>query len=126
MSFLRCALVQLGRGARIHPRGSAFAGRLAHKRFASSQSDQARRTALYDFHLKHGGEMVEFAGWSMPVKYSSLSVLNSHLHTRDSASLFDVSHMLQSRITGKDRVRFFERLVVADLQGLPTQHSTLS
>jgi aminomethyltransferase len=41
--------------------------------------------------------MVEFAGWSMPVKYAGLGVLGSHLHTREKASLFDVSHMLQSR-----------------------------
>ena len=39
--------------------------------------------------------MVEFAGWSMPVQYSNLSIINSTLHTRQRASLFDVSHMLQ-------------------------------
>lgn len=39
--------------------------------------------------------MVEFAGWSMPVQYSNLSIINSTLHTRKHASLFDVSHMLQ-------------------------------
>ncbi|KAI9598911.1 hypothetical protein BDF19DRAFT_429513 [Syncephalis fuscata] len=95
-------------------------------RYASNTTTTERRTALYDFHLEHGGEMVEFAGWSMPVKYTSLSVLKSHLHTRENASLFDVSHMLQSRLTGKDRVKFFERLVVADLQALPEGHGTLS
>ncbi|RKP27274.1 hypothetical protein SYNPS1DRAFT_12928 [Syncephalis pseudoplumigaleata] len=90
------------------------------------QATLERRTALYNFHLEHGGEMVEFAGWSMPVKYASLSVLKSHLHTREHASLFDVSHMLQSRLIGKDRVRFYEQLVVADLQALPEGHGTLS
>ena len=39
--------------------------------------------------------MVEFAGWSMPVQYSSLSIIKSTIHTRKHASLFDVSHMLQ-------------------------------
>ena len=39
--------------------------------------------------------MVPFAGWSMPVQYGDLSIINSTLHTRKQASLFDVSHMLQ-------------------------------
>ena len=56
-----------------------------------------KRTSLYDFHLKHGGKMVEFAGWEMPVFYQKLGVLDSHIWTRENASLFDVSHMLQTR-----------------------------
>lgn len=55
---------------------------------------QLRRTALYDLHVSHGGKMVPFAGWSMPVQYKD-SIVASHLHTRSSLSLFDVSHMLQ-------------------------------
>ena len=39
--------------------------------------------------------MVPFAGWSMPLQYSDLSVVQSSKHTRTAASLFDVSHMLQ-------------------------------
>lgn len=39
--------------------------------------------------------MVPFAGWSMPVQYGDLSIVNSCLHTRQNASIFDVSHMLQ-------------------------------
>ena len=42
--------------------------------------------------------MVPFAGWSMPVQYKE-SIVNSHLHTRTSVSLFDVSHMLQVGVT---------------------------
>ena len=41
--------------------------------------------------------MVDFAGWIMPVQYNNLSIINSTLHTRQHASLFDVSHMLQVR-----------------------------
>jgi aminomethyltransferase len=41
--------------------------------------------------------MVGFAGWSLPVKYDDLSVIQSHIHTRENASIFDVSHMLQSK-----------------------------
>lgn len=56
--------------------------------------DVLRRTPLYDFHLAHGGKMVAFAGWSLPVQYRDSHVV-SHLHTRQHCSLFDVSHMLQ-------------------------------
>ena len=56
--------------------------------------DVIRRTPLYDFHLAHGGKMVAFAGWNLPVQYRD-SHVDSHLHTRRHCSLFDVSHMLQ-------------------------------
>ncbi|KAH8554283.1 hypothetical protein BGW37DRAFT_421914, partial [Umbelopsis sp. PMI_123] len=85
-----------------------------------------KKTALHDFHLKHGGKMVPFAGYAMPVQYSSMGVLASHLHTREKASIFDVSHMLQTRLVGKDRAKFFETLVVADLHNLPVGSGTLS
>lgn len=58
------------------------------------RQDVLHRTPLYDFHLAHGGKMVAFAGWSLPVQYRD-SHVNSHLHTRQHCSLFDVSHMLQ-------------------------------
>lgn len=60
----------------------------------SRPQDELRRTPLYDFHLTHGGKMVAFAGWSLPVQYRD-SHVDSHLHTRRHCSLFDVSHMLQ-------------------------------
>lgn len=75
------------------------------------------KTAAYDTHLDLGGKMVEFAGYALPVQYLP-GVKTEHLHTREAASLFDVSHMGQLRITGPDRVAFLESLVVADLQAL--------
>ena len=45
--------------------------------------------------------MISFAGWSMPVQYNDLTIIQSHHHTRNSASLFDVSHMLQFKIHGE-------------------------
>lgn len=95
-------------------------------RRASSNQVGERRTALYDFHVKHGGRMVPFAGYSMPVQYEGLGIGASHLHTRLHASLFDVSHMLQSRLHGPDRVRFAESLVVSDIQGLAEDSGTLT
>uniref|UniRef100_A0A2K6PED3 Aminomethyltransferase n=1 Tax=Rhinopithecus roxellana TaxID=61622 RepID=A0A2K6PED3_RHIRO len=64
----------------------------------SCAQDVLRRTPLYDFHLAHGGKMVAFAGWSLPVQYRD-SHTDSHLHTRQHCSLFDVSHMLQGTLS---------------------------
>ena len=52
------------------------------------------KTPLYDLHQKLGAKMVPFAGYAMPVQYAE-GVLKEHLATRDSAGLFDVSHMGQ-------------------------------
>jgi aminomethyltransferase len=90
------------------------------------QNKPIKKTALYDFHVQHGGKMVPFAGWSMPVQYSNLGIVASHIHTRQQASLFDVSHMLQTQWTGKDAIKFMERLVVGDISGLKLGSSTLS
>ena len=51
------------------------------------------RTALHELHIRHGGKMVPFGGFSMPVQYSDLGVGESHKWTREKASLFDVGHM---------------------------------
>uniref|UniRef100_A0A7N5P096 Aminomethyltransferase n=1 Tax=Ailuropoda melanoleuca TaxID=9646 RepID=A0A7N5P096_AILME len=71
---------------------------LALGRPLSCAQDVLRRTPLYDFHLAHGGKMVAFAGWSLPVQYRD-SHVDSHLHTRRHCSLFDVSHMLQGTLS---------------------------
>ena len=62
-------------------------------RYASSSSEPARQTQLYDLHMAHGARMVPFAGFSMPLQYADLSHTLSHNWTREKASLFDVSHM---------------------------------
>lgn len=53
----------------------------------------------------------------MPILYSDLSISASHKHTREHVSIFDVSHMLQTKISGKDRIKFIENLVVSDIEG---------
>uniref|UniRef100_A0A8B9KP45 Aminomethyltransferase n=1 Tax=Astyanax mexicanus TaxID=7994 RepID=A0A8B9KP45_ASTMX len=82
-------------------------------------------TPLHDFHRSQGGKMVEFAGWSMPVQYRD-SHITSHLHTRHHCSIFDVSHMLQTKVYGKDRVKFMESFVVGDIAELKDNQGTLS
>ena len=81
-----------------------------------------QRTVLHGLHLKHGARMVPFAGYDMPVQYP-MGVLKEHLHTRDAAGLFDVSHMGQILLTAKsgrveDAARALERLVPVDVLGL--------
>ena len=66
----------------------------------SLMSTNLLRTSFYDFHIEHGGKMVDFAGWEMPLLYSS--ILEEHRHCRTSAGFFDVSHIdqLASRKSG--------------------------
>ncbi len=64
-------------------------------------SQSLKRTPLFALHSELGGKMVPFAGYEMPVQYP-LGVLKEHLHTRQKAGLFDVSHMGQSFLTGPD------------------------
>lgn len=84
-------------------------------------SDSAhRRTSLYDEHLKLGARMVPFAGYDMPVQYPA-GILAEHNWTRESAGLFDVSHMGQCLVTGESFeavARAMEALVPADVLGL--------
>ncbi|XP_054721999.1 aminomethyltransferase, mitochondrial-like [Uloborus diversus] len=85
-----------------------------------------RKVFLHDFHLEKNGKMVNFAGFEMPLQYSDMSISESHKHTREHVSVFDVSHMMQTKITGTDRIQFMESLVVADVDGLKENQSTLT
>ena len=75
-------------------------------------------TPLNALHLELGGKMVPFAGYSMPVQYPA-GVLKEHLHTREKAGLFDVSHMGQAFLSGADPAKALERVTPADIQGIP-------
>lgn len=69
--------------------------------------------------------MVPFAGYSMPVQYKE-GIKDSHLFVRESAGLFDVSHMGQIRLHGRDRVPFLESILVADVAAIPDHSAQLS
>ncbi|HSS63610.1 MAG TPA: glycine cleavage system aminomethyltransferase GcvT [Gammaproteobacteria bacterium] len=77
----------------------------------------SRKTPLFDLHRQYGAKMVDFAGHKMPVNYRD-GILKEHSHTREAASLFDVSHMGQLTVTGKDAATALERLLPVDLLGL--------
>lgn len=59
-----------------------------------------KKTALYEAHLKLGAKMVSFAGYEMPVSYSSIK--EEHLAVRNDVGIFDVSHMGEFELKGKD------------------------
>ncbi len=80
-------------------------------------SENVLKTALYDLHLELGAKMVPFAGYSMPVNYPS-GIITEHNHTRESASLFDVSHMGQLRVRGEEAGSALETLMPVDLLSL--------
>ncbi|KAM8829887.1 aminomethyltransferase, mitochondrial [Synchiropus picturatus] len=104
---------------------SGCSGKRQQLRQASGAEVTLKKTPLFDFHKAQGGKMVEFAGWSMPVQYKDSHIV-SHMHTREQCSIFDVSHMLQTTVHGKDRVKFMESLVVADISELQDNQGTLS
>jgi len=79
---------------------------------------QIRTTSLYQMHLDAGAKMVPFAGYEMPVSYP-LGIKKEHIHTREKAGLFDVSHMGQIRLVGKNVKRVLESLVPVDIIDLP-------
>lgn len=99
---------------------------LLARTLATESTTTPRKTCLYDFHVAKSGRMVEFAGFLLPVQYASEGLSTSHRHVRSHCGVFDVSHMLQTEIRGKDRVPFLESLCVADIQGLPDNGAALT
>ena len=81
-------------------------------------SEQLLVTPLHALHIEMGAKMVPFAGYDMPVQYA-LGVKKEHLHCRDAAGLFDVSHMGQLRLKGVNAAAAIEALVPVDIIDLP-------
>jgi aminomethyltransferase len=75
------------------------------------------RTPLYELHVELGAKMVPFAGYEMPVNYPG-GIIAEHRHCRESAALFDVSHMGQLRLVGEDAAAALETLVPVDVVDL--------
>ncbi|MFL5783402.1 MAG: glycine cleavage system aminomethyltransferase GcvT [Bacteriovoracaceae bacterium] len=78
---------------------------------------QLFRTSLYDEHVKLGGKIVPFAGWEMPVQYKG--VKDEVLAVRHNIGVFDVSHMGEFFIEGKDAEKFADYLVTNDILNAP-------
>jgi aminomethyltransferase len=82
-----------------------------------------KKTPLNARHRASGAKMVAFGGWDMPVEYAGIT--QEHLAVRKSASLFDVSHMGELEIAGKDAMAAVQMLCSSDAAKLqPARHNT--
>ena len=80
-------------------------------------SETLLETPLVDWHVAHGGRMVGFAGWRMPVQYRS--IVEEHVAARAAAGIFDVSHMGRLAIRGPAAIDWLESLLTRRVAGLP-------
>src|SRR5215831_5531641 len=67
-----------------------------------------QRTVLHDWHVARGARMVDFAGWAMPVQYSS--IIDEHTAVRSGAGLFDISHMGRLSFGGPDALALIQKV----------------
>ena len=71
-----------------------------------------KRTRFYECHRKLGARLIEFFGWEMPVEYRG--IIEEHLAVRQQAGLFDVSHMGEIIVSGRDALAFVQHLTPND------------
>ena len=74
------------------------------------------QTVFHDWHVEHGGRMVEFGGWHMPVQYST--IVDEHQAVRNQVGLFDIAHMGRLRFDGPDACALLDRLLTNDVTKL--------
>ena len=83
-----------------------------------------KRTPFYDFHVASGGRLVDFAGWEMPILYRG--IVEEHEQTRNSGSIFDVSHMGRLHFSGKDAAAFLDRVLTRNVSAQKVGQSRYS
>ena len=74
------------------------------------------KTTLYDYHDKLGAKLVPFAGFLMPLQYSG--IIDEHKHVRSKVGLFDVSHMGEFIVSGKNAKQFLQNVTINDINAL--------
>ncbi|MCJ8277920.1 MAG: glycine cleavage system aminomethyltransferase GcvT, partial [Bdellovibrionales bacterium] len=77
---------------------------------------ESQKTPMYEAHVEQGGKMVDFAGWEMPVTFAGIK--EEHAHVRTKAGLFDVSHMGEIRVRGRDSLKTLQWLTTNDVSKL--------
>lgn len=90
----------------------------------NEEEGELRRTPLYQVHKDLGAKVIPFAGWEMPVWYTS--VVEEHLATRQAAGLFDVAHMGVYSVEGADAASFLDTICANDCGGLEPGESLYS
>ncbi len=77
---------------------------------------ELKKSPLHSFHGENGARFVPFAGWEMPVQYTS--ILEEHRAVRESVGLFDVSHMGEVKVAGADAEKYLNYLATNDVARL--------
>ena len=80
---------------------------------------KTKRTCLFDKHLSLGAMMVEFGGFDMPLLYQNAGIAPEHMAVREHVGLFDVSHMGEVTVKGKDAERYVQHIFTNDIAGAP-------
>ena len=76
-----------------------------------------KRTCLYDRHVSLGAKMVPFGGFEMPIQYTDIT--DEHQAVRNACGVFDVSHMGEVLVTGKDAEAYVQHIFTNDIAGAP-------
>ena len=77
-----------------------------------------KKTPFYDLHLTHNAKMAEFAGYLMPIQYRG--IVEEHKKVRSSVGIFDLSHMGEFLVKGKDSQPFLQKVTVNDVNKIQT------
>lgn len=72
---------------------------------------------LHNYHVKAGGKMGDFGGWEVPLYYTT--ILEEHAQVRSSAGVFDISHMGEFFVSGKDAAKFLDQILPRKIQEMP-------
>ena len=83
---------------------------------------EIKKTILFDEHVNHGGKIVEFGGFYMPIQYTDIT--SEHLSVRNECGLFDVSHMGEIIVKGSDATKYLEKLVTSNMEKAPVKKMT--
>lgn len=85
---------------------------------------ELKKTALHNMHQKLGARMVEFAGYHMPIQYTSIR--DEHRRVRETVGVFDVSHMGEIEISGPNALDLVQRLTINDAAALSVNQAQYS
>jgi len=75
-----------------------------------------KKTKFYNVHEKFGAKLIDFAGYLMPVQYTS--IIDEHKAVRNAVGVFDVSHMGEVRIKGEKALDFVQYITINDVSKL--------
>ncbi len=78
--------------------------------------DNLRKTSLFGHYEDYGGKIIDFAGWALPVQFAG--IMEEHKAVREAAGLFDVSHMGEITVKGRDALKFVNYLITNDVSKL--------